>query len=67
MQNKLIYYLFVEQTIINDSSQDFVNAMQQLFAVYDTLNMCYPAKATKTLLFFQRVFAEYFTERTRGE
>jgi hypothetical protein len=62
-----LYYLFAERMLINDTSTDFINAIEQLFAVFFNFNMSYPEKATKTMIFIQRYFAEYSTTRTRAD
>jgi hypothetical protein len=62
-----IFYLFAEKTLINSTSSNFVDAFQQLWACYFIFNMMFPEKATKTLLFMQRHFAEYFTITTRAD
>jgi hypothetical protein len=57
----------VERTIINDTSANFAEAMQQLLCVLFVFNMFYPEKGTKTMIFFRRHIADFWTAKIRSE
>lgn len=49
-----LFYICVEQTLINDGTNDIVQAFCQCFALYYVLNLKYPANFSMTFEFIQR-------------